>query len=107
MRIRQRDGGYSDGMETVTLRLGDLSFHLRPGVSVRSLEKKLVAAAKAGAGVVKLPLSDDGEVDAVVTAAVPVVVERHRLETRAADREQHEPPVSWSEFDLPEFDLPE
>ncbi|WP_344791684.1 hypothetical protein [Gryllotalpicola daejeonensis] len=79
-----------------------MSFHLRAGVSVRTLEKKLVAAARKGAGVVRVPLSDDGEVDAVVTPTVPIALERHHFERVSTRRDGREPAVGWSEFELPE-----
>jgi len=63
-------------MDTLTLTLGDMRFVLAPGTPRRRVEKRLAAAMRRGAGVVRLPLAGGGEVDALVTAAVPVALER-------------------------------
>jgi hypothetical protein len=83
-------------METVTLRLGDLSFRLRSGVNVPALERRLVTAVKKGAGVVRLPMSGGGEVDAVVSSGLAVVVERCDVAADGGLDSRFEPAVDWS-----------
>ncbi|WP_344773394.1 hypothetical protein [Gryllotalpicola kribbensis] len=86
--------------ENVTLRLGELSFELRDGVSVGKLEEEIVKAARKGADVVTVPLRGEGEVDALVTAAVPVALERHAAPGTPAEGDGREPAVEWGGIDL-------
>jgi hypothetical protein len=88
-------------MDTLTLTLGDRRFLLRPGTSARRLERRLVAAMRCGAGVVRLPLASGEHVDAVVSSALPVTVERISASADAAQDEEWryvEQPVEWGEF---------
>jgi hypothetical protein len=88
-------------MDALTLTLGDRRFLLRPGTSARRLERRIVAAMREGAGVVRLRLAGGTDVDVVVSRALPVTVERAPQEERATapDGSWHtEQPVDWCEY---------
>lgn len=84
-------------MHALTVVLGPHRYALRAGVSARRLENRIVTAMRRGAGIVRLPLASGEDVDAVVTPAVPVLVERATCEG-GASRELLEPPVDWPDF---------
>lgn len=62
-------------MNSVTVTLANRSYALRAGISVRRLEKSLIAAVRRGAGIVRLPLAAGPEVHALVSPATPVTIE--------------------------------
>ncbi|GAA4191342.1 hypothetical protein GCM10022288_21970 [Gryllotalpicola kribbensis] len=63
-------------MHTLTVTLGLTAFTLKPGTSVRKLEKRIVSALRRGAGVIRLPLAGGGNVDAIVSRGLMVTVNR-------------------------------
>lgn len=86
-------------MHALAVTLGSHRYLLRPGTNVPRLERRIVAAMRRGAGVVRLPLATGGEVDAVVTPGVPVFVER--LPTSRPDAESaDEPAVDWPTYEF-------
>jgi hypothetical protein len=78
-------------MEIVMLRLGDMDFRLRAGVKLRKLEKRIVAAVRRGGGVVKLPVEGGAAIEAVISAATPITVERREAEPAVDPRDAREP----------------
>jgi len=62
-------------MNSVTVTLADHSYALRSGTSIRRLERSLVAAARRGAGIIRLPLAAGREIHALVSPATPVTIE--------------------------------
>ena len=85
-------------MHALTVVLGPHRYALRAGVSARRLENRIVAAVRRGAGIVRLPLASGDEIDAVVTPAVPILVERGRACADAEASSLLEPPVEWPDF---------
>ncbi|MFC4242714.1 hypothetical protein ACFOYW_04950 [Gryllotalpicola reticulitermitis] len=81
-------------MNSVTVTLADRSYTLRRGTSVRWLKRRLVAAARRGAGFVRLPLASGPEVHALVNRSMPVTIEFRNTARVAA-------PSEW----VPEPDL--
>lgn len=85
-------------MHALTVVLGPHRYALRTGISARRLENRIVTAMRRGAGIVRLPLASGDDVDAVVTPAVPVLVERTHPVVSAVPVTAPEPPVDWPEF---------
>jgi hypothetical protein len=91
-------------METLTLTLGDRRFVLAPGTQERRLEKRLLAAMRHGAGLLRLSLASGAEVVALVSPAIPVTLERRRDEWSGAYDDdpwwRSDRPDDWSDSEL-------
>ncbi|GAA4167079.1 hypothetical protein [Gryllotalpicola koreensis] len=89
-------------MHTLTVTLGLTAFTLKPGTSVRKLEKRIVSALRRGAGVIRLPLAGGGNVDAIVSRGLMVTVNRQETPQPEAGAAQ-EAWVAEAALDLDEW----
>jgi hypothetical protein len=91
----------SSGGKMLTLTLGSRRFSLREDADLTEFEERLTRAVRAGAEVVELPTDGESTVRALITPAVPVVIERSgpaRVTATDLDGES----LSWLECELGE-----
>lgn len=67
-------------MQAFTLSIGDRQFRLRTSFDVTEFSARLIAAVRAGGGMVDIPVAGNGQLTALVSPGVSIVLETHEVD---------------------------